>query len=87
VVSTDPITLLSSDWLTLSGATDQNHQPDAWDVNYGPSAALDRTTSIVSVDSESFTITGDPIPEPATLMLFGSGMLALVGILRRKQAR
>lgn len=31
-----------------------------------------------------FTLTPEPIPEAGTMVLFGSGLLALAGILRRK---
>ena len=36
--------------------------------------------------SEAFTITGGTgtTPEPSSIMLFGSGILGLAGVLRRK---
>ena len=45
---------------------------------------------------ESFTLTacgaggadcGPPVPEPSSILLFGSGILGLVGVLRRKLMR
>ena len=59
--------------------------PIYWDENSGPSTAYENTLG--SIPSESFTIEGTPsstTPEPSSIMLFGSGILGLAGILRRK---
>ncbi|MFI5115207.1 MAG: PEP-CTERM sorting domain-containing protein [Terriglobales bacterium] len=67
--------------------------PIYWDENSGPSTAYENT--IGSIPSESFTISGEgcgaggpdcgpPVPEPSSIMLFGSGILGLAGILRRR---
>jgi PEP-CTERM motif len=60
--------------------------PVYWDENSGPSTAYENT--IGSIPSEAFTISnGDapgPTPEPSSIMLFGSGVLGLAGVLRRK---
>jgi len=41
-----------------------------------------------SIPSESFTLTGigdiGLVPEPSSILLFGSGILGLAGVLRRK---
>lgn len=72
-------------WLTLSNATVGNDDPVYWDENSGPSHAFENTLG--SIPSESFTLTGTPdttTPEPSSIMLFGSGILGVFGVLRRK---
>jgi len=65
--------------------------PIYWDENSGPSTAYENTLG--SIPSESFTISGSggtvppPVPEPSSIMLFGSGILGLAGVLRRKLTR
>ena len=66
--------------------------PIYWDENSGPSTAYDNTLG--SIPSEAFTLIGGecgvgrpdcgPTPEPSSIMLFGSGILGLAGILRRR---
>ena len=60
--------------------------PIYWDENSGPSTAYENTLG--SIPSEAFTLTGAPgggtTPEPSSVMLFGSGVLGLAGVLRRK---
>src|ERR1035441_5104747 len=70
--------------------------PIYWDENSGPSTAYDNTVG--SIPSEAFTLSGcngcicfadgspscgPPVPEPSSLILYGSGILGLAGILRR----
>lgn len=75
-------------WLSLTNATDTCEPAcggGEWDINGGPSLAY--SNKFGSIASESFTINGTPTgstPEPASIMLFGSGILGLAGILRRK---
>jgi hypothetical protein len=72
-------------WLTLSNATDNFGGRDAWDINSGPSMAYHN--SLGSVPSESFTVNGQiffGVPEPSSILLFGSGCFGLIGLLRRK---
>jgi hypothetical protein len=64
--------------------------PIYWDENSGPSTAYENTLG--SVPSEAFTLTGttttpSTTPEPSSIMLFGSGILGLAGVLRRKLTR
>ena len=66
--------------------------PIYWDENSGSSTAYENT--IGSIPSESFTISGTAgtvpppgTPEPSSIMLFGSGILGLAGVLRRKLTR
>ena len=67
---------------TTSGCSVSN--PIYWDENSGPSTAYENTLG--SIPSEAFTLTGfhEGTPEPSSIMLFGSGILGLAGVLRRK---
>jgi PEP-CTERM motif len=82
-------------WLTLDNATTNTGDPAYWDENSGvgcqsngcPSSASEN--SIGTIPSESFTLYGHSAgtgstPEPGSIMLFGSGLLGVVGVLRRK---
>jgi hypothetical protein len=79
-------------WLNLQNASVANGDPVYWDENSGPSSASE--SSLGTIPSEAFTIvcnceTGPgsgtgTTPEPSSIMLFGSGILGLVGVLRRK---
>ena len=72
---------------STSGCSVSN--PIYWDENSGPSTAYENTLG--SIPSEAFTIgNGGPpptTPEPSSIMLFGSGILGLAGVLRRKLTR
>jgi hypothetical protein len=78
---------------TTSGCSVSN--PIYWDENSGvgctspgcPSTAYENTLG--SIPSEAFTLTGTTgtTPEPSSIMLFGSGILGLAGVLRRKLIR
>ncbi|MFI5115857.1 MAG: PEP-CTERM sorting domain-containing protein [Terriglobales bacterium] len=75
---------------TTSGCSVSN--PIYWDENSGPSMAYENTLG--SIASEAFTLTGGMVcwdcwttPEPSSIMLFGSGILGLAGVLRRKLSR
>ena len=84
-------------WLNLQNASVPSGDPVYWDENSGPSQASEN--SIGSIPSEAFTVlgssststttttttsTGTSVPEPSSIMLFGSGILGLAGVLRRK---
>lgn len=78
-------------WLTLSNTYTQSGQDDPvyWDENSGPSSASENTVG--TIPSESFTIlgrttsgTGGSAPEPSSIILLGSGVLGMAGMLRRK---
>jgi hypothetical protein len=70
---------------STSGCSVSN--PIYWDENSGPSTAYENTLG--SIPSEAFTIGtgGTSTPEPSSIMLFGSGILGLAGVLRRKLTR
>lgn len=74
-------------WLNLSAA--QGPGADVlWNENSGISAA---STIIgghfVEIPSEAFNVSGTVIPEPSSMLLLGSGVLGLAGVLRRKFRR
>lgn len=82
-------------WLTLGNATTADGGPVYWDENSGvgcnspgcPSQA--EASGIGTIPSETFTLEGTPAgstPEPGTLALFGSGLVGLAGVLRRKRS-
>jgi hypothetical protein len=72
---------------STSGCSVSN--PIYWDENSGPSTAYANTVG--SIPSEAFTLSGwcggdcgPPVPEPNSILLFGSGILGLAGVLRRR---
>jgi PEP-CTERM motif len=82
-------------WLNLYNATVPSGDPVYWDENSGvgcggsgcPSSASE--SAVGTIPSEAFTIgtsgsTSGSTPEPSSIMLFGSGILGLAGVLRRK---
>ncbi len=85
-------------WLNLFNATVPSGDPVYWDENSGtgcggsgggancPSLGYDN--AVGSIPSESFSVSGSggsgTTPEPGSIMLFGSGVLGLASVLRRK---
>ena len=76
-------------WLNLSNAVSAAGNPVYWDMNSGPSLASE--SSVGTIPSESFTILGSgtttpppTTPEPSSILLLGSGLLGVAGLLRRK---
>jgi PEP-CTERM motif len=74
-------------YVTLSNACTTggcSENPIYWDENSGPSSAFENTLG--SIPSEAFTLIGTSgtTPEPSSITLFGSGILVLAGILRRR---
>jgi len=81
-------------WLNLQNASVSSGNPVFWDENSGPSSASE--SSVGTIPSESFTVLGSEsstttsttttgtTPEPSSIMLFGSGVLGLAGMLRRR---
>ena len=86
-------------WLNLQNAVQSDGSPVYWDENSGvgcggyqgnkncPSDASE--SAVGTIPSEAFTVTGlqtpqGSTPEPSTIMLFGSGVLGLAGLMRRK---
>ena len=72
-------------WLNLQNATTALGDPLFWDENSGPSSASE--SAVGTIASEAFDINGTrnvESPEPGSILLFGSGILGLAGLLRRK---
>lgn len=85
-------------WLNLQNAVSTSGNPVYWDENSGPSLASQSTLG--TIPSEAFTILGTTVtttttttttttvpgstPEPSSILLLGSGVLGLAGLLRRK---
>ena len=90
----------NSYWLNLQNAVVPSGDPVYWDENSGancggingegnPCPALASESAVGTIPSEAFTVnysSGAPpsTPEPSSIMLFGSGILGLAGLLRRK---
>ena len=75
-------------WLSLGNVNDSGGtQTDAWDVNDGPAtcnfAVGGQNFGDCGTGGEAFTLYAVD-PEPGTLVMFGGGILAAAGVLRRK---
>jgi hypothetical protein len=77
-------------WLTLQNAVVHSGNLVFWDENSGIGCESNGCPSLASegaegtLPSEAFTIGSGSTPEPGSIMLFGSGVLGLAGVLRRK---
>ena len=86
-------------WLNLQNATTADGDPIYWDENSGPAkgsensvgtipsesfTVLGSESSTTSTTTSTSTSTTTTVPEPSSIMLFGSGILGLAGMLRRK---
>jgi PEP-CTERM motif len=87
-------------WLNLNNGTgDEGGLGMYWDINSGTGCggsdghgadcpSLATTNLVGTIPSESFTINGSDgggsTPEPSSFALFGSGVLGLAGVLRRR---
>ena len=77
-------------WLNLQNASVPSGDQVYWDENSGPSSASE--SFVGTIPSEAFTIlsittlttTGGTTPEPSSIMLFGSGILGCLSVLKRK---
>ena len=85
-------------WVSLSNAANTGStQSGAWDLagpSGGPATCNFRQSGTnygsCGFGGESFTLTGQSqstTPEPSSILLFGSGILGLAGVLRRKLTR
>ncbi len=77
-------------WFNLENAVVNTGDPIYWDENSGPSSASEN--SVGTIPSEAFTVLGGTtttttsgtVPEPSSIMLLGSGILGLAGVVRRR---
>jgi hypothetical protein len=82
------LTLAAGDyWFTLSDGSATGGQALGWDINGGPSLAFYRNdVDAGPVDSEFFALEGTPVPEPASLIIFGAGLAGLAAARRTRAA-
>ncbi len=76
----------STYWLNLQNAfTNVPGDPVGWDENNGPnSMASQNAMGTIGSEDPDFYGTPNGTPEPSSLTLFGSGILGLGGLLRRR---
>jgi hypothetical protein len=99
-ISSAAMTAGSTYWLSISNATDaSNDGTQGWDIpnggSGGPATCNFRQSGTnfgnCGLGGESFTLSSNTppptTPEPSSIMLFGSGILGLAGVLRRKMTR
>jgi hypothetical protein len=87
-------------WMNLSNAIVSNGDPVYWDENAGVDCggsdgnqhncpSMPSQNSLGTILSEAFTLNGSnsgtgTTPEPTSLLLFASGVVAVAGVVRRK---
>jgi hypothetical protein len=77
-------------WITLENAICGTGCTVLWDASDPNLDAYNSSTgglAKASIYGETFSLDGEITPEPSSLLLLGSGLLGLAGVLRRKLAR
>lgn len=88
MASITPLSLAAGTyWFNLENGTTTNGDPLFWDENSGPSLASENTLgTIPSEDPDFFGYSNgaSSVPEPGSILLFGSGVLGLGALLTRR---
>jgi hypothetical protein len=79
-------------WLTLENACTTGGCNDGagnvlWDTNGATLTSEYSYLGGTNIKGETFALDGNIVPEPSSLLLLGSGLLGLAGMLRRKLVR
>ena len=71
-------------WLNIQNVTSVLGDPVFWDENSGPSSASESAVGTIASEAFDIIATEGNTPEPSSIILFGSGIVGLAGLLRRK---
>ena len=77
--------------VTMTGSVLQDAGADTWTGVIATAGNINGDiwigfTNVLYSEQYNITITADPIPVPAAVWLFGSGLLGLVGVARRRKS-